>query len=96
MTTRYLRCTVGPDSEWLIEGQMQIQVQCTGPDNEALEEGPSFVVEPQQVLKCSDALAYTALMGIASPPLFEEVLPDPEPPAVDIDVDALIAAIVGE
>lgn len=99
MTTRYFRCDLPVDYEMLVDGKIEIQTPCTGPSG-TIPEGPHFFIAPGEVAKCSDDLAsgfmVTARTDLGAPLIFGEVVPDPDPPAVvDIDVDALIAAIVG-
>lgn len=98
MTTRYLRSVMPANHESLVNGELELQVQCTGP-NGTIPEGPHFYIAPQQVLKCSDDLATNTLAQMycnaGEPLIFSEVVPDPDPPSVDVDLDPLIAAIVG-
>lgn len=100
MITQYARCVLPVDSEYLLEGgKMEIQIQCSGPNGEVLVDGPTFLIGPGDLLKISDnALAFDTLMaqrqGLGGAPMFEQVMPDPPAP-VDVDVDALISALIG-
>ncbi len=102
MALRYLQCVLAPESEFfeLHSGKMEIQVQCTGPNQTVIPEGPEFLIGPQEVLKCSDDLATDTLLslteGLGGPAMFSELTTNLPPATIHVDVDELISELVDE
>lgn len=102
MTTKYYRCVMPADSEYLnAEGKVEVGLSYTDEEEQVQSPVPetTFTITPQGVVQISDAASQDGIegmcIGISTTRMFAIVEPDPDPPAVDVDFDEMLEEFLG-